>query len=111
MLIYLWIPQSPAQTDAIIRESSAILLFFGVVETKKFEASQMVLAVSIARAFQTPVGRASQPAIPPGDWNVARTRWLETCATFGFKESLDLQGWTRIGAMNRKGAAASASAS
>jgi hypothetical protein len=49
--VYLWIPQSPAQTDAIIRESSPILLFFGVVETKKFEAYQMVLTVSIARAF------------------------------------------------------------
>jgi hypothetical protein len=61
VLIYLWIPQSPAQTDAIIRESSAILLFFGVVETKKFEASQMVLTVSIARAFQT-AGWAGFPA-------------------------------------------------
>jgi hypothetical protein len=39
MLIYLWIPKSSARTDAIIRESAAILLFFGVVETKKFEAS------------------------------------------------------------------------
>jgi hypothetical protein len=53
MLIYLWIPKSPARTDAIIRESSAILLFFGVVETKKFEASQMVLTVSLAWAFPT----------------------------------------------------------
>jgi hypothetical protein len=98
MLIYLWIPQSPAQTDAIIRESSAILLFLGVVETKKFEAfpngpdSAGFPNCGLGGLSSPPFHRMNGTSPEPAGW--------KTCATFGFEESLDLQPWTRIGAKN-----------
>ena len=78
MLIYLWIRQSPAQTDAIIRESSAILLFFGVVETKKFrDFSNGPHCFDSVGFPNCGFGGLSSPPIPSGDWNVARTHRLE----------------------------------